>query len=166
MKLHIERKPRASTPWTAIRRRFPILGSLALVAGLAAGCGLGKKYWVPTAEQMAEAETIAKYHVFTQMGDQAGPEAAAGLARDANGLPEEYPIAFTIRGTPYSRYRTKFWGGITKGVKLVHVLYFDPTAIPDWDKNPDAAGEFPACFSVSVDVDARKAVGDSQTPAK
>ncbi len=147
-----------------LRRRLPILGTFLAAVLLAAGCGLGKKYWVPTADQMAEAEKIAKFHVFTAIGDQAGPQAAAGLALDETGLPKEYPIAFTIGGTPYSRYRFKYWGGITKGVQLVHVQYFDPTAIPDWDKVSDASGPFPAYFTVSVDVAARRAVSDSRTP--
>ncbi len=153
-----------SNPWTAVHRRLPILGSLLVAVALAAGCGLGKKYWVPTADQMAEAERIAKLHVFTAIGDQAGPQAAAGLTLGDDGLPKEYPVAFTIGGTPYSRYRFKYWGGITKGVKLVHVQYFDPTALPDWEKDPNATGDFPAHFTVSVDVAGRRAVSDSRTP--
>lgn len=158
---HVE----VSNPWKTGRRMFPILGRLAVAAMLAAGCGLGKKYWVPTGEQMVEAEKVAKLHVFTSIGDQAGPKAAAGLVPDATGLPKEYPIAFTIGGTPYSRYRFKYWGGIAKGVKLVHVQYFDPTAIPDWEKDPNATGGFPAHFSVAVDLEKRRAVSDSRTPA-
>jgi len=155
--------PRVSNPWTTLRRGLPILGSLLAAAVLAAGCGLGRKYWVPTADQMAEAERIAKFHVFKAIGDQAGPEAAAGLATGPDGLPKEYPIAFTIGGTPYSRYRFKYWGGITKGVQLIHVQYFDPIAIPGWEKDPDATGAFPAHFTVSVDVAGRRAVSDSRT---
>ncbi|OQW96108.1 MAG: hypothetical protein BWK77_06410 [Verrucomicrobia bacterium A1] len=154
-----------SNPWKTGRRMFPTLGSLAVAAMLAAGCGLGKKHWVPTGEQMVEAEKIAKLHIFKSIGDQAGTPAAAGLALDATGLPKEYPIAFTIGGTPYSRYRFKYWGGIAKGVKLVHVQYFDPTVIPDWEKDPAAKGEFPAHFSVAVDVEKRRAVSDSRAPA-
>lgn len=156
-----------SNPWKTGRRMLPILGSLAVAAMLTAGCGLGKKYWVPTGEQMVEAEKIAKLHIFKSIGDQAGTPAAAGLVLDATGLPKEYPIAFTIGGTPYSRYRFKYWGGIAKGVKLVHVQYFDPTEIPDWEKDANATGEFPAHFTVSVDVQGRRAVSDSKNaPAK
>ncbi len=159
-----------SKHWTCTGRCRPILGhwlgqlaaALAVVA-LAGGCGdLGRRYWTPTPDQLAAAERIAKFHVFTNLSDQAGPAALGKVTMGPDGLPQEYPIAFTIGGTPYSRYRTRFWGGITKGRRLVHVEYFDPTAIPDWERRSEPVGEFPAFFRVSVDVAAGRTVSDSR----
>ncbi len=165
IKNHVVRRRTASKVWTAAAGSFPILGRAAAIALLvgAAGCGdLGKRYWTPTAEQLRQAEQIAKFHVFTNLSDQAGPGALARVTPGADGLPAEYPLAFTIGGTPYSRFRTKYWGAIRRGARVVHVQYFDPTAIPDWDRREDARGEFPAFFEVIVDVAGGRTVADSR----
>jgi hypothetical protein len=122
-------------------------------AALAAGCAVGKKYWVPEKAQMAEAERIASVYVLQVLGDQAGqPEAMA--VRCEPGRPIEYPLIFTIGGRPYTRFRTKMWGSIKDGRRIVNVQYFDPAKIGDWDTNKNASGPFPAYFSVPVDIDA------------
>lgn len=161
----------ASKVWRRTGRGRPILGqgirrgaAALTVVALACGCGdLGRRYWTPTPDQLAAAERIAKFHVFTNLSDQAGPASLGKVTMGPDGLPQEYPIAFTIGGTPYSRYRTRFWGGLTKGRRLVHVEYFDPTAIPDWERRAEPAGEFPAFFRVSVDVAAGRTVSDSRS---
>ena len=123
--------------------------------GIAAAllCGCGAKYWNPTPEQMADAEKLAKFCVLQKICDQVGSPVATGVKLDAAGLPQEYPIAFTVGGTLYSRLRMKFSGEIRAGDHLVHVLYFDPGKVPDWDANPRAAPG----FAVTVDLDKRTA---------
>lgn len=159
----------ASKDWTVTWGIRPSLGRLVRLTGgvlalWAAGCGdLGRRYWTPTPDQLKAAEQIAKFHVFTNLSDQAGPTALSKLVLGAEGLPREYPIAFTIGGTPYVRYRTRMWGGITKGRRLIHIEYFDPSAIPDWERRAEPAGEFPAYFRVSVDVAAARTVSDSRS---
>lgn len=165
------RNAMVSKDGTNIGRRRPVRarwlgrGAATLAAAaLACGCGdWGRRYWTPTPDQLEAAERIAKFHVFTNLSDQAGPAALAKVTVGPDGLPQEYPIAFTIGGRPYSRYRTRFWGGITKGRRLVHVEYFDPTTIPDWERQAEPAGEFPAFFRVSVDVAAGHTVLDSRS---
>ncbi|MCX7818084.1 MAG: hypothetical protein N2652_02580 [Kiritimatiellae bacterium] len=164
----------SSKDWTAATRVPPTLGRRARWAGtgallaaataLAVGCGdFGRRYWTPTPEQRSAAERIAKFHVFTNLSDQAGPGALTKVTLGPDGLPRDYPIAFTIGGTPYARYRTRFWGGIVRGRRLVHVEYFDPAAIPDWERRDEPAAEFPAFFRVSVDVAAARTVADSRS---
>jgi hypothetical protein len=136
-----------------VRRTVPAL----LATLLLAGCGLGRRYWTPTREQMARAEAIARTHVLGTMSDQAGTPAAA-MTTNAQTGELELPVVFTIGGTPHSRFGCKYWGSIVRGTKVVNVQFFDRTKIPDWDTNPKAAGEFPASFVVSVDVEAGRAL--------
>ncbi len=129
---------------------------------LALTTGCGKKYWEPSVAEREQAERIARYHVYRELSDQAREGRTVPLALDpATGLPKDYPIAFTIGGTPYARYRIKHWGGIRKGVKEVHVLYFDTSKIPGWEA-PEASGRYPDYFSVAVDVAARTASTDPE----
>ena len=140
-------------------RRSLCVMAAALVISLSCGCG--KKYWEPTVAERVQAEEVARLHVYRELSDQAREGRAESLVLDpATGLPKEYPIAFTLGGTPYARYRQKYWGGIRKGVKYVHVQYFDATRITDWEK-PEATGAFPAHFSVAVDLAGRKAETDT-----
>lgn len=163
---------RGSKGWKLCRRWLPRVGSatlapaVALAALAGAGCGdFGRRYWTPTADQLRIAEQIAKFHVFTNLSDQAGPAAVSKVTLGENGLPSEYPVAFTIGETPYVRYRTKLWGAIRRGIRVIHVQYFDPSAIPDWERRDAATGEFPAWFEVVVDVAAGRALSDSRTPS-
>ncbi len=119
--------------------------------------GCGRRFWNPSPDQMAEAERIAKHYVLREVSDQAGTPFATAVKLGSDGLPSEYPVAFTIQQTPYARYRTKFWGARRKGARIVNVQYFDPTAIPHWDSGPDVSGEYPAFFEIAVDIDQRTA---------
>ena len=127
---------------------------LGIVAALLCGCGA--KYWNPSPEQMVDAEKLAKFCVLQQVCDQAGTPAATGVKLDAAGLPQEYPIAFTVGGTLYSRLRMKFSGELRAGAHLVHVMYFDPAKVADWETNPKAVPG----FKVTVDLDTRTANRD------
>jgi hypothetical protein len=132
----------------------------ALWLGCALGWGgCGKKYWEPTAAQQQEALALAQWHVFCRLSDQSTTAEARALAAQApaSGQKIEYPIAFTVKGAPYSRYRQKFWGGLDGGARLVHVLYFDPTQHPDWESALPEKDAFPAYFEVIVNLDARTA---------
>ena len=130
-------------------RKIVWAGWAVAVALAAAGCG--KRYWSPAEADRTIAEQHAKLQVWSQLSDQSRTAQAPALDLDpATGLPRSYPVLFTIRGTPFSRYRLKFWGGIHDGRKLVHVQYFDPQKVPDWEKK-NAKGLFPAYFEVVVD---------------
>jgi len=147
--------------------RAPAAAVVLLAAVGAVGCGdLGRRYWTPTPDQLAAAERIAKFHVLTNLSDQAGPQVLSKVTLAEDGLPREYPIAFTIGGTPYSRYRTKLWGGITRGRRLIHVEYFDPNAVPDWERQDEPTAGFPAFFRVSVDVASGRTVSDSRSESR
>ena len=146
-----------------MRRREWILCVTAGAAALApAGCG--KRFWEPTREQMAGAEAVAKLHVLQHLSDQAGSAAVAAVKLDASGLPVEYPIAFTIGQTPYARFRMKYWGGKVQGVKVVHVEYFDPTRLPDWEQSEEFKEPYPGHFTVAVDLAARRVVDATKKP--
>lgn len=133
-----------------MRKRWQVGWIVALA--LAAGCG--KRYWTPSEADRAIAEQHAKLQVWARLSDQA--ERAPALDLDpATGLPRAYPVLFTVRGTPVSRYRLKFWGSVKDGRKLVHVQYFDPQKIPDWEKK-NAHAPFPAFFEVVVDPSTRQ----------
>ncbi len=134
--------------------RRMIWAGLALASLLASGCG--KRYWTPAETDRAVAEQHAKLQVWARLSDHAAQAPALDLD-PATGLPRSYPLNFTIGGTPFSRYRLKFWGGIHDGRKLVHVQYFDPQKIPDWEKK-NAKGLFPAYFEVVVDPSTRQVV--------
>lgn len=140
------------------------MGMLAAGGLAAAAGGCAKRFWEPTREQMAEAEKIAKLHVLQNLGDQAGTPAATDVKLGADGLPVEYPIAFTIGRTPYARFRAKYWGGTIKGVKVVHVEFFDPTLVPDWESLVEFTAPYPGHFTVSVDVAARRVVDATKKP--
>lgn len=123
----------------------------------------GRRYWVPTAGQTQQAEAVAKLYALQYLSDQAGQPEWMKLSYSSKNQTVEYPIAFTFGGTPYSRYRVKYWGGMQKGARLIHVLYFDPRKIENWEA-ADAEGEFPAHFRVDVDIDALQGTGSY--PAK
>lgn len=127
------------------------------LAGMLGWAGCGKKYWEPTTAQQQEALALAQWHVFCCLSDQAPTAEARALAAQApaSGQKIEYPIAFTLKGIPYSRYRQKFWGGLDRGARLVHVLYFDPTQRPDWETALPEEEAFPSYFEVVVNLDAR-----------
>ncbi len=132
-------------------------GRVLWAAAVLAAAGCAPRYWVPTREQMGRAEYLAKGYVLRELSDQAGTPAA-----DIAFLPQGgtvFPVLFTVGGTPYARYRVKFWGGRAGDRRVVHVQYFDPVRLPEWDRTDTADGAFPAYFSVAVDVDAGEAVG-------
>lgn len=129
---------------------------LTLVLALASSCA--KKHWVPNAEQLKQAESVAKLHALQVLSDQAGTPEVMELAFTLEGPEIEYPVLFTFRYTPYSRYRVKYWGDHRKGVKRIHVLYFNPALIPDWENPEVLDGEFPGHFSVIVDMDALRVI--------
>ncbi|MDZ4199888.1 MAG: hypothetical protein U1E27_11465 [Kiritimatiellia bacterium] len=133
---------------------------LALI--LVAGCA--RKYWEPSQEQMQKAEAVAKFYALQSLSDQAGTPAIKDLVFSPDGPPVNYPIAFTFGGTPYVRYQQKFWGGLNQGTRLIHVMYFDPNRIRNWEAE-EATGEFPAHFSIAVDIDALT-VAESTPPAR
>ena len=113
---------------------------------------------------LAEAEAIAKFHVLQHLSDQAGSATVAAVKTDASGLPAEYPIAFTIGQTPYARFRMKYWGGKVQGVKVVHVEYFDPTRLPDWEQSEEFKEPYPGHFTVAVDLASRRVVDATKKP--
>ena len=147
-----------------MKRRDWILRAAAGATAALAAAGCGKRFWEPTREQMAEAEAIAKFHVLQHLSDQAGSATVAAVKTDASGLPAEYPIAFTIGQTPYARFRMKYWGGKVQGVKVVHVEYFDPTRLPDWEQSEEFKEPYPGHFTVAVDLAARRVVDATKKP--
>jgi hypothetical protein len=133
------------------------------IAALLLTSACGRRYWVPEPEHTRQAEAVAKLYALQFLSDQAGRAEWMGLAYTPDGPEIEYPIAFTFGGTPYSRYRQKFWGGMDKGRRIVHVMYFDPYKIENWEEEK-AQGDFPAHFQISVDLDALKATGSVPGP--
>ena len=85
-------------------------------------------------------------------GGAGGSATVAGVKTDASGLPVEYPIAFTIGQTPYARFRMKYWGGKVQGVKVVHVEYFDPTRLPDWEQSEEFKEPYPGAEAATITV--------------
>lgn len=144
------------------RREWMTVLAAGGVAAAAAGCA--KPFWDPTREQMAEAEKIAKLYVLQNLSDQTGTPAVTGVKLGADGLPVEYPIAFTIGRTPYSRYRAKYWGDTVKGVRVIRVELFDPTRVTDWETTMDFTSPYPGHFTVSVDLAGRRVVDATKKP--
>lgn len=140
--------------------KFPFRCLLAALC-LTAACG--RRYWVPEPEQIRQAEAVAKLYALQYLSDQAGRPEWMKLEYAPGGPEIDYPIAFTFGGVPYSRYRLKYWGGMDKGRRIVHVMYFDPNKIENWE-DEKAKGDFPAHFQVSVDLDAGKAAGSTPGP--
>jgi len=124
-----------------------------------------KNNWVPNAEELKTAESIAKLYALQTLSDQAGTPDVMALHFTPGGPDVIYPIAFSFNYTPYSRFRQKFWGDHFKGAKRIHVLYFNPADIPNWEQADILSGEFPAHFSVTVDMDALCAV-ESNPPER
>jgi len=127
------------------RRALAAIAALAL----AVGSGCGRRYWTPKPEHWAAAAEIAKLAVLQRVSDQAGDPEVQSLRYRA-GEPVEPPVVFTIRDVPFSRYRSKMWGARHGGRRLVIVEYFDPSRLPDWERD-DARGEFPAHIVVATD---------------
>jgi hypothetical protein len=164
-----ERGDRAfSKAWKALAVARPILGRKAVgailvgLAVLASACrDLGRRYWVPSADQREQAERIAKFHVYTNLSDQARSGNVEKIQLGPDGLPLEYPITFTIGTVPYSRYRTRIWGAIQRGRRVVYVQYVDPSRHPDWQQRKELRLDFPEVFEVVVDLAAARVLQDS-----
>lgn len=135
---------------------------LALVA-LLFTTACGRRYWVPGPDQTRQAEAVAKLYALQYLSDQAGQPEWMRLSYSPENPEIEYPIAFTFGGTPYSRYRIKYWGGRAKGRRLIHVLYFDPRKVENWEDEA-AEGEFPDHFRVAVDIDTLRATESFPEP--
>ncbi len=129
--------------WLAVARAF-VLAML-----LWGGAACGRRYWTPQPEHWAAAAEIAKMAVLQHISDQAGDPGVRDL-KYRPGEKFEPPVVFTIRDVPFSRYRSKSWGALYKGRRLVIVEYFDPKHVPDWERE-DAGGDFPAHFVVAVE---------------
>lgn len=136
-----------------MKNRFVRISAAAMALAVAAvGWGCGKKYWVPTPEQLGAAGEIAKLAVLQHVSDQKD-DAPVREMTYTPGQPVEPPVVFTIRDVPFSRYRSKMWGRNVNGRPLVIVVYADPFRIPDWETS-EALDGFPARIVVAVDVTA------------
>lgn len=121
--------------------------ALTLVCMMAPGCG--RRYWAPRPEHWAAAAEIAKLAVLQHLSDQARDPGISDI-RYQPGEAVATPVVFTVQGIPFSRYKTKMWGAVYRGRRLIIVEYFDPTRVPDWERD-DVRADFPSHFTVAVE---------------
>ena len=134
------------------------------------------KHWEPDVEEVKEIKEIAKTYIYYVLSDERierkndnypamGYSNVGKKTLDYINHAKGIDKYFTVGGFPYRKYKIRIYGLIESGRRKAFVYYFDPEAFPDWDKEVKIImGGFSSYFSVTVDVDAKKAIGHYASP--
>ena len=117
-----------------------LLSVFAFLLG-SAGCGGTDQAWVPSAEQLSRAETLARFSMYMSGSQDEKPAALLQALEEADGMAKALdlvPADFSVGEKRIGAHKVRIEPGAASKVdKYLMVWFCNPEQIPDWQTRKD-----------------------------